>query len=113
LGRPPTRWQTHSQGLSESGICLTGCKQPEIERSGRVVVPAEKSSSRQKDHQSIKLKSLWASPICGSLIPASSVPDPALVESAHHGLIRKYGLHMCRRCFREYAKDIGFKKLVD
>ncbi|XP_074627891.1 small ribosomal subunit protein uS14 [Acropora palmata] len=28
----------------------------------------------------------------------------------HHGLIRKYGLNMCRRCFREYAKDIGFRK---
>jgi small subunit ribosomal protein S29e len=28
-----------------------------------------------------------------------------------HGLIRKYGLEMCRQCFREYAKDIGFKKL--
>ncbi|KAF8359773.1 rps-29 [Pristionchus pacificus] len=33
------------------------------------------------------------------------------VCSNHHGLIRKYGLDMCRRCFREYSKDIGFKKL--
>ncbi len=24
------------------------------------------------------------------------------------GLIRKYGLDICRRCFREYANDIGF-----
>ncbi|CAN8006881.1 unnamed protein product [Ixodes pacificus] len=29
----------------------------------------------------------------------------------HHGLIRKYGLNICRRCFRQYAADIGFKKL--
>jgi hypothetical protein len=28
-----------------------------------------------------------------------------------HGLIRKYGLNICRRCFREYANDIGFKKV--
>ncbi|KAJ7340096.1 ribosomal protein S29, S14 [Desmophyllum pertusum] len=28
----------------------------------------------------------------------------------HHGLIRKYGLNICRRCFRQYAKDIGFQK---
>ncbi|XP_025104605.1 40S ribosomal protein S29 [Pomacea canaliculata] len=28
-----------------------------------------------------------------------------------HGLIRKYGLNICRRCFRQYAADIGFKKL--
>ena len=24
--------------------------------------------------------------------------------------ISKYGLHLCRQCFREIAKDIGFKK---
>ncbi|EGD75775.1 40S ribosomal protein S29 [Salpingoeca rosetta] len=29
----------------------------------------------------------------------------------HHGLIRKYGINMCRQCFRERAKDIGFQKL--
>ena len=29
---------------------------------------------------------------------------------AHQGLIRSYGLMVCRRCFREIAPDIGFKK---
>nr|CAD7443537.1 unnamed protein product [Timema bartmani] len=29
-----------------------------------------------------------------------------------HGLIRKYGLNLCRQCFREYAGDIGFKKVL-
>ena len=33
------------------------------------------------------------------------------VCSNGHGLIRKYGLNMCRQCFRQYAKDIGFKKV--
>ncbi|CCD61868.1 Small ribosomal subunit protein uS14 [Caenorhabditis elegans] len=33
------------------------------------------------------------------------------VCAGHHGLIRKYGLDLCRRCFREQARDIGFKKL--
>ena len=28
----------------------------------------------------------------------------------HHAYIRMYGLHFCRRCFRELAKVIGFKK---
>lgn len=28
-----------------------------------------------------------------------------------HGLIRKYGLNMCRQCFKDYAKDIGFVKV--
>jgi ribosomal protein S14 len=27
------------------------------------------------------------------------------------GLIRKYGLNICRQCFREKATDIGFVKV--
>jgi ribosomal protein S14 len=27
----------------------------------------------------------------------------------HKGLIGKYGLKICRRCFREYAPEIGFR----
>ncbi len=27
-----------------------------------------------------------------------------------NGVIRKYGLNICRQCFREYAKQIGFVK---
>jgi hypothetical protein len=27
------------------------------------------------------------------------------------GLIRKYGLNICRQCFREKSKDIGFVKV--
>jgi len=26
------------------------------------------------------------------------------------GHIQKYGIHMCRQCFREYATKLGFKK---
>ncbi|HID20708.1 MAG TPA: 30S ribosomal protein S14 [Methanophagales archaeon] len=26
------------------------------------------------------------------------------------GLIRRYGIYLCRQCFREIARDIGFKK---
>ena len=33
------------------------------------------------------------------------------LRSNGHGLIRKYGLNMCRQCFHQYAKDIGFKKM--
>ncbi|EFA84487.1 40S ribosomal protein S29 [Heterostelium album PN500] len=28
----------------------------------------------------------------------------------HHGIIRKYALMMCRRCFRANAEAIGFHK---
>ena len=27
-----------------------------------------------------------------------------------HAHIQKYGIHMCRQCFRDYAKKIGFRK---
>ena len=27
------------------------------------------------------------------------------------GVIRRYGLYYCRRCFREVAAEIGFRKL--
>eukprot|EP00053_Salpingoeca_punica_P027666 m.25445 g.25445 ORF g.25445 m.25445 type:complete len:57 (-) comp9756_c0_seq1:170-340(-) len=33
------------------------------------------------------------------------------VCSNRHGLIRKYHLNVCRRCFRERAEEIGFEKL--
>lgn len=26
------------------------------------------------------------------------------------GIVRKYGLHLCRQCFREVAPELGFKK---
>ncbi|SCV11919.1 small (40S) ribosomal subunit [Komagataella phaffii CBS 7435] len=32
------------------------------------------------------------------------------VCASHQGLIRKYGLNICRQCFRERANDIGFHK---
>ena len=28
-----------------------------------------------------------------------------------HGVIRRYDLYYCRRCFREIGKKLGFKKL--
>ena len=26
------------------------------------------------------------------------------------GIVRRYGLHVCRQCFREVATDLGFRK---
>ena len=31
--------------------------------------------------------------------------------SNRHGLIRRYRIDICRQCFSEQAKDIGFKKM--
>ena len=27
------------------------------------------------------------------------------------GMVRSYGLYVCRRCFREVGRDLGFNKL--
>ncbi|QLG71592.1 hypothetical protein HG535_0B06370 [Zygotorulaspora mrakii] len=32
------------------------------------------------------------------------------ITGSHNGLIRKYGLDLCRQSFREKANDIGFYK---
>jgi ribosomal protein S14 len=32
------------------------------------------------------------------------------ITGTHRGVIRKYGLNVCRQAFRELAKKIGFKK---
>ncbi|MGC9444848.1 MAG: 30S ribosomal protein S14 [Candidatus Methanospirareceae archaeon] len=26
------------------------------------------------------------------------------------GLVRRYGIYLCRQCFREIASEVGFKK---
>lgn len=38
-------------------------------------------------------------------------PLPSRICSNPHGLIRKYGLNICRQCFRERANHIGFYKV--
>jgi small subunit ribosomal protein S14 len=30
----------------------------------------------------------------------------------YDAIIRKYGLHLCRQCFRELAPTLGFKKYM-
>lgn len=40
-----------------------------------------------------------------------NAPLCSRVCSNRHGLIRKYGLMICRQCFQLYAKDIGFTKV--
>ena len=58
-------------------------------------------------------KATWVTSSSTGAIRENSARVLALAGSAQtgHGLIRKYGLKMCRQCFCQYAKDIGFIKL--
>ncbi len=29
---------------------------------------------------------------------------------AHKGVVSKYRLNICRRCFKDYAEELGFRK---
>ena len=46
-----------------------------------------------------------------SVMPLSRPASFSRVCSNNHGIIRKYGLNICRQCFREKAADIGFIKV--
>ena len=35
-----------------------------------------------------------------------------IICGTHRRLIRKYGLMICGRCFREIAREMGFKKYM-
>jgi small subunit ribosomal protein S14 len=53
----------------------------------------------KKKTEAKKNAKAWAKNICCS------------VCRTNRGMINKYGLKICRRCFREVAPSIGFKKL--
>ncbi len=48
----------------------------------------------QKDESKYKMRGNRRCKFCGNV----------------RGLIRKYGLYICRKCFREKASELGFKK---
>ena len=37
-------------------------------------------------------------------------PGPQIRCGRTGAHIRRYGLHLCRQCFREHATDLGFKQ---
>ena len=45
-------------------------------------------------------------------MPRNSETDASSRVCTHQaGLIRKYGINICRQCFRERSHDIGFVKV--
>jgi Ribosomal protein S14p/S29e len=57
---------------------------------------------------------LYSSHLCtrlGCSPSCSLVPLYSKVCGNQKGIVRKYELNVCRQCFREYAKDIGFVKV--
>ena len=46
----------------------------------------------------------------GKKIPKGTGDRKCRICGSARGLIRKYSLHICRRCFRECAGEMGFSK---
>ena len=46
-----------------------------------------------------------------TILTLPPLPFNSRVCANQWGIIRKYNLNICRQCFREYAKDIGFVKV--
>jgi ribosomal protein S14 len=38
------------------------------------------------------------------------ITHPCRICGAKAGVIRKYGVQYCRKCFREHAEKLGFRK---
>ena len=36
--------------------------------------------------------------------------EPTRAFGRKRGIVRRYGMHLCRQCFREIAPELGFKK---
>jgi Ribosomal protein S14p/S29e. len=45
-----------------------------------------------------------------SLDTKGRVQGNAKICGTSRGLIRMYDLYVCRRCFREHARELGFEK---
>ena len=65
---------------------------------GEVRRPPRGMAGRRRGHSLTKTLSL-SFPVCSR------------VCGNGHAIIRKYELNICRQCFRQYAKDIGFNKV--
>ncbi|MBN3037474.1 MAG: 30S ribosomal protein S14 [Candidatus Diapherotrites archaeon] len=46
----------------------------------------------------------------GKKVPKGTKQRQCRICRARRGIIHRYGLHICRRCFREQAESMGFKK---
>ena len=71
--------------------------------------------SRRAGGQAERFAAACAPPRPACHCAASPDTSPALLPSRvcgnNKGIVRKYELNLCRQCFREYAKDIGFIKV--
>jgi ribosomal protein S14 len=96
----------YGEGWSSSDqVARNGQGQPQLVRRTRGT--ARTGTKREKDDDEKK------NDFFSLFLSSSSFVSPCAdsrVCGAHQGLIRKYGLMICRRCFRERAEEIGFIK---
>jgi len=97
-------WNSHPNEHSKGG--RQWCE-PLLKRACGCLLPAG-PPDRRRVALGLRCARCAASGACADALPARSAPSRVCANQK--GLIRKYALDMCRQCFREYAKDIGFVK---
>src|SRR5579862_4096615 len=93
----------HQISPSTSQPCLTkpyGTLAPE---------PTERAADKGTDPHTAPPSTTQENPL-GEPNQANKPPSRVCTHKA--GLIRKYGLNICRQCFREKSTDIGFVKVT-
>ena len=72
------------------------------------------TSNFRKAYTQLKAKPIKWKKYLKHNAPKKRTTGAALHKCKHCGStrahIQKYSIHLCRRCFREQARDLGFKK---
>lgn len=117
--QPGARWGAGSRGWASTHAHARAAASPQRTRAAAAHGPAARLQARvlRMQHRAACWQAAGArTHACMPTrrMPMHARPPPhacSRVCGNGGGMIRKYGLNICRQCFREYAKDIGFIKV--
>ena len=110
------KWPPHSLtrvcAIASLRADLQPCRTPTTPTSRRRTVPVTVvAGTRSPSPQPLPLRGFLFPCFPGAHHWFARLPSPrSRICGSRRGLIRKYGIDLCRRCFREQAASIGFMK---
>ena len=88
--------------------CVACTRRPRVVGLDQGLEPVARGATARANSRVSRFALFTRDPDCDPDPP--SLQQPRVCEPV--GYIRKYNLNICRQCFREYAKDIGFGRCV-